>query len=165
MAALPSRGAAGTRQLSEVSVPFIFFMNILVRDGVSMFDKVINTISEIFDAETGSYIGRAYFTLTDEAEKNFLNYLNYASVPPLLTLYNFDILNAPKNYAPDPYKKGKRIATLFASARDRDSNVYFQLAMRLKFDVLTRGNMSKNEYHADSVEMSNIEPISMNFLV
>lgn len=46
-----------------------------------MFDKVINTVSDIFDAEIGSYVGEAYFTLTDDAEKSFLNYLNYARVP------------------------------------------------------------------------------------
>lgn len=131
-----------------------------------MFDKVINTVSDIFDAEIGSYVGEAYFTLTDDAEKSFLNYLNYARVPPQLNLCNFYILDTPKNYVLNSFTKRKRAATLFASVRDRDSSVFFSLTMHLKFDALIRCDTSKNAaYHADSVEISNIDPIGMNLLV
>jgi len=41
----------------------------------SVFDKIINTNSDIIDADTGNYIGKAYFVLTPDAEKSLLNYL------------------------------------------------------------------------------------------
>ena len=37
--------------------------------------------------------------------------------------------------------------------------------MHLKFDALIRSDTSKNAHHVDNVEISNIDPISMNLLV
>lgn len=127
-----------------------------------MFDRIINPSSDIFDADTGAYIGKAHFSFLGNAERALLDYLNYGLIPTSLLLMDVDIDEVQGAYlVTDPYERNHRAAALYAVARDRDSGLYMPFVMRLRYDTVTRGNLSGNVYHADSVELSNIEPVDI----
>lgn len=130
-----------------------------------MFDRILNPSSEVFDGITGDYIGRAHFSLTSEAEKNMLDYLNYGIVPKSLILFDVDIGETSKNYAvPELFQKNRRVAAFHAAARDEDSGMYLPFVIHVTYDTIVRGNLCKSTCHVDSAEVSSIEPIATNWI-
>lgn len=130
-----------------------------------MKDKIVDTSSDLFDAETGNYIGMAQFDLTSEAENDLLNFINYNIVPKSIILLNVNMKSPAASYvAPIPFALNKRIAVLRGAARDKDSALYTPFEIRLKYDTVARGYSKNNAYHADSVELSNIQPIAINWI-
>lgn len=130
-----------------------------------MFDKIINPSSDVFDPDTGHYIGKAHFSFSGEAEKALLDYLNHGLVPKSLTLQDVDIEAVSGGYTvPVAYEKNRRAAALYAVARDQASGLNLPFILRLKYVTLPRGNLSGNMYHADSVEFSDIEPMDINWI-
>lgn len=127
-----------------------------------MFDRITNTSLDIFTDQDKTYLGRARFVLTSEAESKLLNLLNYSKVPDSLVIMNASLYEPPKNYTPpEPSKKYRRDAIFNAVVRDSASGMHAPLEIRLRYDVRARGNPVGNLYRYDSLELSNIEVVDI----
>ena len=129
-----------------------------------MVDKISCVRSDVFDAQTGSMIGKAHFEMPPDSEQELLDYINYNVVPASMLLLDVNIYDPSKHYtAPEPFQINQRVAVLYGKARDRDSKARIPFEMHLKYNTVARGNLSGDVYHADSIQLSNIEPISINW--
>lgn len=129
-----------------------------------MFDKLANTSFTIHDGETGNYIGKSHFVLPPDAEMAILNLINYGKVPEVIMLTNVTLSNPVAGYTqPSVSDVKKRDSILTAIARDKDSRMWIPIKIRLKFDMMARGNLSKNGYFYDSMELSNLELIDIKY--
>ncbi|WP_312940045.1 hypothetical protein [Oscillibacter sp.] len=127
-----------------------------------MYDRIANTRFTIRDGETGNYIGETYFSLPDPAEIAILNLINYNAVPDVILLTNVTLLNPGAGYTqPGVSEVKKRGSILTAMARDRNSKEWVPVKVRLKYDMMARGNLSGNIYFYDSMELGDIKVISV----
>ena len=128
-----------------------------------MYDKILNPSSDVFDAESGAYIGKANFKFMQKSEGRLLDYLNYEIIPQSpVFLLGLNIYEPSPGYvAPVPLIKNKRVAAIYAVARDQDSGQYIPFVLRLRFETVVRGSLTSSGYMADSVEISNIEPLGI----
>ena len=130
-----------------------------------MYDKLANTSFTIHDGETGNYIGKSHFVLPSDAEMAILNLINYGKVPDVIILTNVTLSNPVAGYTqPSVSDVKKRDSILTAIARDKDSKVWIPIKIRLKFDMMARGNLSKNRYFYDSMELSNLVMVNMEWM-
>ena len=130
-----------------------------------MVNRISNVESDVFDARTGSYLGKARFELPPESEQELLDYINYNIIPNSMVLLDVNLYDPADDYsAPEPFQLNQRIAVLHGVARDQDSRVQMPFELRLKYRTISRGNLSQNIYHADSIQLSDITPISINWI-
>lgn len=123
-----------------------------------MYDMITNLVNEVYDGNTGKFLGYATFQLPASEEKKILQLVNYGKCPDSLTLLNLDIINTAEDYVPPEItKKFSRVGVLRALFRDEDSGVFIPVEIHFTFDVRGRGQQSGNLYHFDSVEYSNIK--------
>lgn len=129
-----------------------------------MIDRILNVNSDIFDSRTGGYLGKADFALTFDTEQALLNYMNYNVIPHSLTLMDVKFYEASKDHASLPlFTPGQHTSVMYGVAQDRDSKVKMPFELLMKYEAMTRGNLLKSVYHADSVQLNEIQPVSITW--
>lgn len=122
-----------------------------------MYSEVSNASLNIYDGETGNYIGEARFTLSTEAAAKLLDLFNYGKVPDSLLLLDVNLYHPSSSYIPpEPYQLYKRKAILRALFTDASTREQVPYEIRMTYDTRARGNLSGNLYYFDSVELNNI---------
>jgi len=130
-----------------------------------MVNRILKVNSDVFDANTGNFIGKAQFEMPSDSEHELLDYINYNIVPHSMVLLDVNIYEPSENYAaPEPFQSNQRAAVLYGVARDQDSGAQMPFELHLKYSTVARGNLSENVYHADSIQLSNIKPIAINWV-
>ncbi|WP_312940014.1 hypothetical protein [Oscillibacter sp.] len=128
-----------------------------------MYSKITDSFFDIFDGETGLYMGHSHFTLTDGSEQKLLDFLNYNKVPRSLVLLNVSLSDTAANYiTPELFQKQSRTAVMFIDAIDAHSQKLIPIEIEMKYDVLVRGKLSGNPYYFESIELGNIEILDVN---
>ena len=123
-----------------------------------MYDMVTNLQNEVYDRETGNFLGYATFELPPREEEKLLQLVNYGKIPESLTLVNVDIILTAADYVPPELTiKYPRIGVLHALFRDETSGAFIPVEIHFTFDVRGKGQQSGNLYHFDSVEYSNMK--------
>lgn len=122
-----------------------------------MFAKISNPEIFISDGETGEFISETKFSLSSDAEKALLDMVNYNKVPPSLLLLNLKF--QPSDHFIPPSLEGpvKRIGIIKGLFTDANSGELIPVEIRIRYDAMARGNLSRDQYFFDSVEYSNIE--------
>jgi len=129
-----------------------------------MVDRILNVNSDIFDSQTGSYLGKAEFKLPPNAEQALLNYINYNVIPQSLMLLDVEIYEPSDSYAAlPPFTPRQRTSVMYGVAQDHDSKAKMPFEMHIKYETLTRGNLSSSVYHADSVQLSKLQPVGITW--
>ena len=106
-----------------------------------MYNEMICTNMQIFDNETGDYIGAAHFELAPWEEKKLLELLNYGNVPQTLLLSNVEFIQSNDDYIPpDPFAKIRRKGVLNAVINDRYSGAHIPVEMQMKYTRMARSN-------------------------
>jgi len=122
-----------------------------------MYDRITNTSLNIFDRDTGNYIGYARFVLPAESENALLNLVNFGKVPTLLILTNVSLFEPSKSYAvPGASQIVHRNSILNAALRDTDSGEQIPVEIRLKYDVRVKTNPLGSVCYFDAAELSNL---------
>lgn len=123
-----------------------------------VYSQITNPGFIIFDGKTGSYIGHSRVTPTPESEQKLLDLLNFNQIPNSLTLLNITLSRPSNSYLPPAVnRKLSRIAILNLEALDQSSGEWIPIELRMRYDVLARGNLIGGLYHFDSAEIDNIE--------
>ena len=129
-----------------------------------MYSKITDSYSDIFDEETGLYMGHSHFTLTQGSENKLLDLLNYNKVPDTLVLLNVSLSDTSANYIPpELFQKHSRISVLFIDVVDTHSQRLIPIEIEMSYDVLVRGNLSENPYYFESVELGNIKILDVDY--
>lgn len=127
-----------------------------------VYSKITNPSFIIFDGKTGSYIGHSRVTPTPESEQKILDLLNFNQIPDSLTLLNITLSRPSNSYLPPAVsRKLPRVAILNIEALDQHSGEWVPLELRMRYDVLARGNLTGGLYHFDSVELDNMDLVDM----
>jgi len=128
----------------------------------TMYDKIIYSSLSFFDGETGNFIGTARFELPTESTKKLLDLLNYGKVPEIFVILDASVYAPAKTYTPpEPSKKYKRLGVMNIVAEDEYSGMPTPFEIRFTYDVVVRGKLSSELLYFDSLEMSNINIISI----
>lgn len=127
-----------------------------------MYNMVTNLTNEVYDANTGKFLGYATFELPQTEEAKMLKLVNYGETPKNLTLLNAEINKTAADYVPpELIKKYPRSGILRASFRDKNSGAFIPVEIHLTFDVRGKGRQYANLYLFDSVEYSNIKIVDI----
>lgn len=130
-----------------------------------MYNQVINPSIDIYNADTGEFLGTSTFDLSSYEEKKLLNYLNRGESFSDLLLLNARLYNAPKDYVPPTIDRGlRRVGVLHALFRD-DTGVDVPIEIRMKFLSQARGVFPGDPYFLSSVLYSDIIVESVNRMV
>ena len=134
-----------------------------------MYSQILNNGNtanlDIFDERTGDYIGHSHFRLSSESERKLLELINYNRVPDTLTLLNVTLSHPSENYIPpEVFRTLPRRAVLTIEAIDAYSGKRVPIEIRLRYDVVARGNLSGSQYLFESIELSNIAVTGMSLL-
>lgn len=128
-----------------------------------MYNMVTNLTNEVFDGNTGKFLGYATFELPKTEEDKMLNLVNFGETPKNLTLLNAEIKKTAVDYVPPQIiKKYPRMGILRASFRDQNSGSFIPVEIHLTFDVRGKGRQYADLYHFDSVEYSNIKIVGIS---
>lgn len=123
-----------------------------------MYNSVTNLTNEVYDRNSGEFLGYATFELPQTEEEKLLKLVNYGETPQRLTLLNATIRDTAEDYVPPGLiKKYPRAGILRASFRDKDSGELMPIEIHLTFDVRGNGRQYANLYHFASAEYSNIK--------
>ncbi len=129
-----------------------------------MYSKITDSFFDIFDGETGLYMGHSHFTLTDGSEKKLLDFLNYNKVPNSLVLLNVSLSDTSSNYIPpELFQKHSRTSVMLIDVVDTYSQRLIPIEIEMSYDVLVRGNLSDTPYFFESVELGNIKILDVNY--
>ena len=127
-----------------------------------MYDRITNTILDVFDAPTREYVGRFMFSLDSGAATKLLNLINYNIIPDSLLILDANLYAPPKRYTPPvPYQKYRREAVLSGDVEGASAGIQIPVEMRLKYDMRGRVKAYGDLYHYDSMELSNIDVVSI----
>lgn len=138
-------------------------LNTLKTGGDTMYDEILDSYFDVFDGETGDYIGHSHFSLPTGSERKLLDLINYNRVPDTLTLLNVTLSRPSGNYIPpELFQKHNRLAILHVDAVESYSGKLVPIEIRMGYDVVARGNLSGNQYYFESLELDNIELISID---
>lgn len=122
-----------------------------------MYDKVSQPYFEIYDGATNEYLGRAVFRVTLEAEKAILNYARNERQPKRVVLQDVYFYPASSDFiAPLPFQKHSYKGSFKVMLRDRYSQLWTPVEIRVRFNILGRTQPTNNQYHVASVEFSDI---------
>lgn len=128
-----------------------------------MYDMVTNPVNEVYDGETGKFLGYVTFGTPQPEEEKLLGLINYGNIPESLILLNAEIIPMTEDYIPpELIKKFSRRGILRALCRDENSGAFIPVEIQLMFDIRGRGRQGKNLYQFDSVEYSNIKVERVN---
>lgn len=129
-----------------------------------MYSKITDSHIDVFDGESGNYMGHSYFTLTQSSERKLLDLLNYNKVPDTLVLLNVAMSKASANYIPpELFQKHSRISTLYIDAVDAYSKRLVPIEIAMSYDVIARGHLSGSPYSFESVELENIKILNIDY--
>lgn len=129
-----------------------------------MYNKITDSHIDIFDGETGNYMGHSYFTLTQGSERELLDLLNYNKVPDTLVLLDVSLSETSANYIPpELFQKHSRISTLYIDAVDAYSGRLVPIEVVMSYDIIARGHLSGNPYSFESVELGNIKILNIDY--
>ena len=121
-----------------------------------MYTQIINPSIDIYNADTGEFLGTSTFDLSPSEGKKLLNYLNRGELFSDLLLLNARLYNAPKDYVPPTIDRGlMRVGVLHALFRD-DSGVDIPIEIRMKFLSQARGIFPGDPYFLSSILYSDI---------
>lgn len=127
-----------------------------------MYDKITNTNLNVFSAPTREYVGKFNFVLSSEAESKLLDLLNYGKVPNSLIILDATLYSPPSSYTPpEPFRKYRREGIFSAVAGESSSGAEVPFDIRMRYDMRARVNPAGNLYYYDSMELSNIEIVSV----
>jgi len=128
-----------------------------------MYSKITDSFLDVFDGETGLYMGHSHFTLTQGSENKLLDFLNYNKVPDTLVLLNVSLSDTSADYIPpELFQKHSRISVLNIDVVDAYSQRLVPIEIEMSYDVLVRGNLSQTPYYFESVELRNIKFLDVN---
>jgi len=129
-----------------------------------MYSKITDSFLDVFDEETGLYMGHSHFTLTQGSENKLLDFLNYNKVPDTLVLLNVSLSDTSADYIPrELFEKHSRISVLYIDVVDAYSQRLIPIEIEMSYDVLVRGNLSRTPYYFESVELRNIKILDVNY--
>ncbi|WP_312635039.1 hypothetical protein [Oscillibacter sp.] len=129
-----------------------------------MYSKITDSFFDIFDRETGLYMGHSHFTLTEGSEKKLLDFLNYNKVPDSLVLLNVSLSDTSSNYIPpELFQKHSRTSVMLIDVVDTYSQRLIPIEIEMSYDVLVRGNLSDTPYFFESVELRNIKILDVDY--
>ena len=129
-----------------------------------MYSKITDSFLDVFDGETGLYMGHSHFTLTEGSEKKLLDFLNYNKVPNTLVLLNVSLSDTSSDYIPpELFQKHNRNSVLFIDVVEAHSQRLVPIEIEMSYDVLVRGNLSDTPYFFESVELENIKILDVNY--
>lgn len=129
-----------------------------------MYSKITDSFLDVFDEETGLYMGHSHFTLAQGSENKLLDFLNYNKVPDTLVLLNVSLSDTSANYIPpELFQKHSRISSLYLDVVDAHSQELVPIEIKLSYDVLARGNLFGTPYYFESVELGNIKFLDVNY--
>ena len=127
-----------------------------------MYDKIIYTSLSIFDGENGNFIGTARFELPTESSKKLLDLLNYGKVPEVFIILDASVYAPANTYIPpEPTKTYKRLGIMYVVAEDEYSGAPVPFEIRFTYDVVVRGKLTPELLYFDSLEMSNLNILSI----
>lgn len=129
-----------------------------------MYSKITDSYLDVFDGETGDYMGHSRFTLTQSSERKLLDILNYNIVPDTLVLLDVALSETSKNYIPPAlFQKYNRFSTLYIDAVDAYSKRLVPIEITMNYDVIARGHLSGNPYSFESVELGKIKILNIDY--
>jgi hypothetical protein len=123
-----------------------------------MYTQITDSYFDVYDGETGAYMGNSKFTLPQNSEDKLLDLLNYNKVPDSLVLLNVNLSETTQNYIPpELFRKNKRQATLYLDVIDTNSDQIYPFQIHMRYDVVARGRLSGSRYFFDSLGLDNIQ--------
>jgi len=123
-----------------------------------VFDRVESPRVDIYNGITNEYLGRATFPVNQSVENALLGMLNSATIPRSIVLQDVTFFPSSSSYVPPGvFLKYPRIGVFHAEFRDADSKLWIPAEIDTTFDAQTRGNISGDKYHFDSVEYTDIK--------
>lgn len=127
-----------------------------------MYDRIYGTSLDVFDIQTSEYLGKAYFGLSNEAEKKVLNLINLSQVPDNLLLISVHFFPYSGDYIPpDPFALIRRHSIFNATARDGQSKDQVSIEIELKYDRTARCNLTKDPNYFESAQLNHIKIIEI----
>jgi len=127
-----------------------------------MYDRIVNTSLDVFDRDTGNYIGKARFVLPAESEKALLDLINFGKIPKQLVLIDVSLYNPSKSYVlPEAFQVYRRNSILNAALRDTDSGEQMPVEIRLKYDARVKAHPLGPLFYFDAVELFNLAVASI----
>jgi len=127
-----------------------------------VYSEISNASLNIYNGETGDYIGEAQFTLSSEAAAKLLDLFNYGKVPDSLLLLDVNLYRPSRSYIPpEPYQQYKREAILRALFTDSSTQEQVPYEIRMTYDTRARGSLLGNLYYFDSIELNNINIVDI----
>lgn len=128
-----------------------------------MYDRIYGTSLDVFDIQTSEYLGKAYFGLSNEAERKVLNLINLNEVPDNLLLTSVHFLPSSEHYIPpDPFALIRRHSIFNATAREGLSKIQVSIEIELKYDRTARCNLTKDPNYLESAQLNHIKILKMN---
>lgn len=122
-----------------------------------MFTKITNQKIEIYNADTGQYLGTSTFDLPPEEEKKLLNLVNYGVNPSSLLILNARLYDAPEDYIPPSITEAKRRkGILTADFIEEGTQNKIPIEIQMNFDSRARGLLPGSPYYLNSVQYSDI---------
>jgi len=123
-----------------------------------MYASIVNTSLNVFDHDTGNYIGKARFVLPAESEHALLELINYGRVPGTLILMDVTLYNPSRSYTPPKaFQSCRRDSILYAILYDVDSERQVPVEIRLQYDLRTKTLLSGDFCYYESAELSGIK--------
>lgn len=127
-----------------------------------MYTQIKNPAIALYDEE-GNLTGVATFQLTSESEEALLNFVNNGTKLSSLTLLDVDLYGTKYYEPPAPFASYDREGTLYTLLLDSLTGRYTPVAIKFKFKLRTRGNLTGSIYHFDSADYNDIQIESVNF--
>ena len=120
-----------------------------------VFDKVATPRIDIYDNKTNEYYGRVVYNPNSNSESALLGMINQAKVPESVVVQDVTFFPSSSRYVPPGlFQKYPRNAIIRAEFRDADSKLWMPADIYVSLSARTRGNLSGDKYHFDSIEYS-----------
>lgn len=130
-----------------------------------MFTKIINPTLDIYNLNTGQFLGTATFILPPQEEKKILNLLNYGIQPSTVIVVNADLYFSPEDFAPPSIYETLYLTGLFkADFEEEYSKKNIPIEIIATFDFQARSVIPKDQYYFVSGQFSNINIESISRL-
>ncbi len=111
----------------------------------------------VYNADTGEYIGEAFFQLTPQMEKEILDFLNYKGKLSSLLILNTDFYPISPDYVPpEPYVIYKRKGKLMGLFTDSSMDTEVPIEIDMRYNQLIRSEPTNGPYNFYSVELDDI---------
>lgn len=130
-----------------------------------MFTKIVNPTLEVYNVNSGQYLGTATFELPPQEEKKILNLLNYGIQPSTVLVVNADLYFSPKDFVPPSIYETLNLKGLFKADFEElysKKNIPFEIIAT--FDFQARSVIPKDQYYFVSGQFSNINIESISRL-